>query len=153
MCIVHSHPAGWLRHLIQTVGNNTMKTAIQIIFIILLFSSSALNAQSKYGTTDEEIETCKQYLSLYREYVYQKMYLDAYEFWQKADNTCPLAAENHYPYGRQIVLELLNNEDNKKRRKELINRLKKIYEDWLKITDNPSEIMDFKDSDFEKINK
>jgi len=139
--------------LINSDSLNTMKIATRIVLSISLSIPVFLNAQSNFGSTEEEIEKCKQHISIYREFLTQKLYREALETWEIADKLCPHAVSNHYPNGRKIILGLLEIEDKTKIKKSLIQKLKILYDNWIIISDSPDETIKLRDSDFNRINK
>jgi tetratricopeptide (TPR) repeat protein len=100
----------------------------------LIFLSLTGNAQdeSKYGETPEEIQKCKECLSLYREYRDQDLVSDALPYWRCAINICPESALTLYIDGADFYGDILDEiyEDSTKSemRDAYVDTLMKVYD-------------------------
>jgi hypothetical protein len=130
-----------------------MRKVIQLILFVLFTMPVILAAQSNFGSNEEEISKCKMHSSLYREFLKTEDYKYALDHWEIADKLCPLASKNHYPNGRLIILGLRENQDSKKIKKILTQKLMILYDNWLLVTDSPDETIKLRDSDLKKINE
>ena len=82
-----------------------MKKNIILIVFSLFFTS--INAQSKFGLDEN---TCKENLSMFREYYKQKNYEDALIPWRWAYNNCPASSGNIYKNGPKIIKERMKKD-------------------------------------------
>jgi len=130
-----------------------MRTVLSIILFVFLTMPLFVTAQPNSSSTEEEINTCKKHISLYREFLKMEDYKDALEHWEIADKHCPLAAKGHYPNGRLIILGVIENQASKKIKNTLIQKLMILYDHWLIVTDTPDETIKLRDSDLKKINE
>ena len=88
-----------------------MKTLLfkGVIFtFIILINYQTIDAQKihenpKFGPDSAARMECAKNLSLYREYVKQKNYVDAYNPWFKVFYACPKASKNIYIDGVKII--------------------------------------------------
>lgn len=79
---------------------NSIQKTIFLIVAILTFTDTY--AQSKFG---EDENTCKENLSMFREYYKQKNYVDALNPWRWAYENCPASSGNIYKNGPKIIKE------------------------------------------------
>ncbi len=79
-----------------------------VIFLMLSVGAVAQPDESKYGSTPEEVESCKRYLSLYREYRDQGQAQEALPHWRGAFRTCPGAAKTIFIDGAKFYGEILD---------------------------------------------
>jgi len=77
----------------------------------------------RYGKTPEDSIECLKNISLYQEYFNQKMYEDAYPFWQNAMQVCPAFSEGTYVNGTIMLTSLIDKEKDPERKKRLIDTL------------------------------
>ena len=71
-----------------------------VITYILILSSLAISAQSKYGKDEQ---ACKENVSVFREYCKQKNYEDALNPWRWAYTNCPASYATIYKNGTKII--------------------------------------------------
>ena len=88
---------------------NRIKKQILLMFIIL--TAGSINAQSKFG---EDENTCKENLSMFREYYKQKNYTDALKPWRWAYNNCPASSGNIYKNGPKIIKDRMKKDETNK---------------------------------------
>lgn len=81
-----------------------MKKAALMLITVLGVNLSF--AQGKYGADSVK---CVENLSLYRDYLKQKMYDDAYKYWSVAYEICPASSERMYVDGVSLVRNKLKN--------------------------------------------
>src|SRR5688572_32953738 len=103
----------------------------QILFALMLalFAGVTVNAQS--DTTDE----CGKYKSLYFQYLKQKMYRDAVNFWQTAYDKCggyEGVDRKFFVNGRAGYLELMKTETDAAKKAGLRDSVYWIYESLIK---------------------
>ena len=87
---------------------------ITLILLTLTFSLGAFSQVGDLGTKNPE--ECKKNLSLYTDYMKQKMYKDAFKFWNKVVEYCPKYNANLYDNGSYIMRQLLKNKKLSKKR-------------------------------------
>jgi len=92
-------------------------------------SATTTQTESKYGKDSVQ---CLMNLSLYREYVKQKNYIEALPGWRKVFTNCPLATKNIYIDGSKIYRYLIEAEKNDEVKKKLVDTLMMIYDQRIK---------------------
>ena len=136
--------------------------ALQILFSILavlLATSVSLAQDERYGNTPEQQLKCKEALSVYKSYVKQKNYDEAYIQWRKACSTCPEnAAEGLYYYGAKLVAKELKKVDPADaRHATLVDSLMFLYDKRMELfpttkrsPNNRCEVLEQKAKDYYK---
>lgn len=108
----------------------------------------------KYGDTPEEVEKCKQYLSLYREYRDQDMQKEALPYWRGAFRTCPASAKTLYTDGARFYGNILDGiyEDSTKTdlRDAYLDTLMMIYDQRIEYFDEEGKVLTYKANDLFK---
>lgn len=100
-----------------------MKKFVIMSFIALITLPAM--AQSKYGADSVK---CIQNLSLYRDYYKQKMYDEAYKFWNIAYNICPASSERMYVDGANLVEIQLKEAETDEQKAAWVDSLLKVYD-------------------------
>jgi tetratricopeptide (TPR) repeat protein len=119
--------------------NKTMKT----ITLTLILSLFTLGIFSQTGNLGDKPDECKKYLSLYGDYLKQKMYVDSYKFWKGAVTVCPEYNANLYENGIYIMKKLQKGA-TKERKAALADSIVWAYEQSINLFgDNPSINEDF----------
>jgi tetratricopeptide (TPR) repeat protein len=95
-----------------------------LMSLIALLTLPAM-AQSKYGADSVK---CVQNLSLYRDYYKQKMYDEAYKFWNIAYNICPASSERMYVDGANLVEMQLKKAETDEQKAAWVDSLLKVYD-------------------------
>jgi tetratricopeptide (TPR) repeat protein len=116
----------------------TLISGLTLLMFLLLGQSVISFAQenqdttvakgNKYGATPEIQEECKINLSLYREFVKQKNYVDAINGWRKVFEICPQSTKAIYSDGVKIYKSFIKNEADQTRKEELVDTLIMIYD-------------------------
>ena len=89
--------------------NKIIKNIRTLTLAILAISS--VNAQDKYGADEQ---SCKENLSMFREYYKQNNYADALSSWRWVFVNCPASSRNIYKNGPKIIKERIKVDiDNK----------------------------------------
>jgi tetratricopeptide (TPR) repeat protein len=111
-----------------------IKANLSVLFLLgaLFFTTGAYTQKgiddgSQYGHGEDSIR-CLRNMSLYREYVRQKLYKDALPFWRVAYRECPRASLNIYIDGVKIYKYLIEKEENSDIQSALIDTLMLIYD-------------------------
>ncbi len=116
--------------------------------------SMAQGDESKYGNTPEEVEQCKRYLSLYREFRDQGQVEDALPHWRGAFRTCPQSAKTLYIDGVRfygsILDEIFENEDKVAERDAYLDTLMLIYDKRIEHFNEEGRVLAFKANDLFK---
>lgn len=106
-----------------------MKKLVVLLFSasLMIFGSSIVSAQGKYGADSAE---CIKYLSYYQEYYKQKNYNEAIPNWRKAFNLCPPTAnQNMLVQGTTLVRQLINqNSKNSVYTSSLVDTLLMLHD-------------------------
>ena len=116
---------------------------MKTITLTLLLSIFTLGIFSQTGNLGDKPDECKKYLSLYGDYLKQKMYKDAYRFWVEAVKVCPEYNANLYDNGIYIMKKL-QKDATKERKATLKDSIVWAYEQSIKLFgDNPGINEDF----------
>ena len=98
-----------------------------ITIYIIILSSLALSAQSKYGKDEQ---ACKENVSVFREYCKQKNYEDALNPWRWAYTNCPASYATIYKNGPKIIKAQIKKYPENKN--EYIDTLMMIFDQRIK---------------------
>ena len=98
-----------------------------VITYILILSSLAISAQSKYGKDEQ---ACKENVSVFREYCKQKNYEDALNPWRWAYTNCPASYATIYKNGPKIIKAQIKKYPENKN--EYIDTLMMIFDQRIK---------------------
>jgi tetratricopeptide (TPR) repeat protein len=111
-----------------------IKARLSILFLLgaLVFTTSVypqkgVDDGSQYGHGEDSIR-CLRNMSLYREYVRQRLYKDALPFWRVTYRECPRASLNIYIDGVKIYRYFIEREKNSDIQSALIDTLMMIYD-------------------------
>lgn len=125
-----------------------------IIFTLAVLTAAAQPDDSKYGSTPEEVEACKRYLSLYREYRDQGQTQEALPHWRGAFRTCPASAKTIFIDGAKFYGEILDEiyEDETKtaERDAYIDTLMLIYDKRIEHFGEEGRVLAYKANDLFK---
>jgi tetratricopeptide (TPR) repeat protein len=123
-------------------------------FTLIAMSTFAQGDESKYGNTPEEIEECKKFISLYREYRDQNLWEQALPFWRGAFKTCPQSAVTLYIDGAKFYGKILDGivEDPTKTdlKNAYIDTLMNIYDQRIKHFNDEGKVLAYKANDLFK---
>mgnify|MGYP006072894765 FL=1 len=116
---------------------------MKTITLTLILSLFTLGIFSQTGNLGDKPDECKKYLSLYGDYLKQKMYVDSYKFWKGAVTVCPEYNANLYENGIYIMKKLQKGA-TKERKAALADSIVWAYEQSINLFgDNPSINEDF----------
>ena len=101
-----------------------VKLVITNLLILLSFTTSA---QSKFGKDEQ---TCKENVSVFREYCKQKNFEDALNPWRWAYNNCPASYATIYKNGPKIIKAQIKKYPNNKI--EYVDTLMMIFDQRIK---------------------
>lgn len=113
---------------------------MKIIFLSLAITAlvfGSVSAQkgvdnnTQFGSGQDSID-CITNISLFVPYAKSGNYKDALEFWEKAFNNCPASTRDLYLYGTRIVAWQIQNEKDPAKKKELMIKLRNVYEQRIK---------------------
>lgn len=125
-----------------------------ILFTFTVLSVVAQPDQSKYGSTPEEIDNCKRFLSLYREYRDQEQYADALPHWRGAFRTCPGSAKTIFIDGAKFYGDILDtifeNEAKVAERNAYLDTLMLIYDKRIEHFGEEGRVLAYKANDLFK---
>lgn len=130
-----------------------MKRSIWTMMVLALAANTlfAQGDESKYGDTPEQIEDCKKYLSLYREYRDQNQQADALPYWRNAFNTCPKSAKTLYIDGVKfygaILDEIYEDETKTAERDAYLDTLMLIYDKRIEHFNEEGKVLAYKAND------
>lgn len=91
--------------------------------IVALMGSSTF--AQKYGADSVR---CIENLSLYKDYYKQKVYADAYKYWQVAYGICPSSSEKMYVDGVSLLGRKIRKTKDEAKKAELIDSLLAVYD-------------------------
>jgi len=127
-----------------------MKTylkAVVLISIAIIFSSSNLSAQPKYGNDSVR---CIRNLSLYKEFEKQNNYTDALPPWRRVFVDCPRSHKNIYIDGAKMYNYLIAKEKDPEKRDKLVDTLMMIYDQRIQYFDEKGNVLGRKGVDYLK---
>lgn len=116
-----------------------MKTKTMKLLLVAIIAIGALSVKAqdgKYGKNKEDSMECVKNLSLYREFLKQKNYKDAYSPWQWTFCNCPKASQNIMINGPQLIQEEMKNTRDEVRKKMLIDSLYIVYDVRMELYPN-----------------
>ncbi len=120
-----------------------MKAMKSIVLIFALLVSGHILGQNQQKTDDKwgsNPEQCKMNLSVYREFVKQKNYVDALPAWRKTIQLCPKSTKNLYIDGAKIYKFLIKqNKDNKELKSKYVDSLMWVYDMRIKYFGHEAE--------------
>lgn len=103
-----------------------MRRGVLILLIILLGTGyNYAQEDDKFGS---DPKTCKMNLSLYKEFVRQKNYVDALEGWRVVFDTCPKATKSIYLDGAKIYKDAIKRNKDEALKDVYLDTLMLIYE-------------------------
>lgn len=108
--------------------------------LLVFFAGIASYAQDSTATDD-----CAKWRSLYYQYLKQKMYRDAGNFWTKAIESCGEEGldSKFYTNGRYIYSKLLKAEEDEAKKVGLNDTINMIYESRMKLENDPQWTADY----------
>lgn len=107
------------------------------IVLSALISIASISMFAQTGNLGENPEECKKNLSLYTDYLTQKVYKDAYKFWVEAVKVCPEYNANLYDNGIYIMNKLKKGA-SAERQQSLSDSIVWAYEQSIQLFgDNP----------------
>lgn len=117
-----------------------MKKIAVILFGGLLATSAMAQTEPNYGPDKDK---CLEKVSLYSGYLKQKMYKDAYKFWNQAVDVCPEYSTNLYANGIYILKQLRKDKTiSKEQKKRYTDSIATVYEAGIKIFGGTPEILE-----------
>ena len=127
--------------------------------LVMVFTVLGAHAQGdeKYGDTPEQQLLCKESLSIYKNFMKQKNYKDAYPAWTEACKQCPpKASQTLYSDGAKLLKnEIKSAEADKK--KVLVDSLMMVYDQRMELfpstsrsPNNRCKVLGYKAGDTQK---
>ena len=111
---------------------NKIVTSLLFIFSLLTSFSQDCFQASKTNWGNDSLE-CRKNVSLYSEFMKQKVFADAAIFWTKAQNYCPKYKPNLYANGAYIYKNIIKTK--KKEKSSQVNlyfdSLYLVYDQWI----------------------
>lgn len=99
--------------------------SVGLIFLLITTTLNLHAQDDKYGDNPNE---CKRNLSLYKEFLKQKNYKDAYVPWNWCFNNCPQSTKNIYIDGVKLMYNKIKKSDNDETKSAYIDTLLMVYE-------------------------
>ncbi len=107
--------------------------------------SAVLELQDdRYG---EDSATCVRNWSLYAEYYRQRNYEMAYEPWKYMFESCPMATQNIYIHGANMIKHFYNIETDPDRREAWVDTLMMIYDQRIEMFGEEGRVLGRKAAD------
>ena len=113
-------------NMINKKNMNKLFTSIAYLLVFITISSQDCFQASKANWGEDSLE-CRKNVSLYSEFMKQKVYPDAAKFWNKTQTFCPQYKPNLYKNGIYIYKQMAK-EKKKTKSPEL-----KLYVDTLSL--------------------
>jgi tetratricopeptide (TPR) repeat protein len=120
---------------------NKIFTIIYFLFTLLAINSQNCFEASKANWGNDSLE-CRKNVSLYSEFMKQKVFVDAAKFWNKTQKFCPQYKPNLYKNGIYIYKQIAK-EKKKAKDPELklyVDTIYSIYNDWITNFGNCDQI-------------
>ena len=120
---------------------NKLFTSLGYFLIFLTFSSQDCFQASKANWGDDSLK-CRKNVSLYSEFMKQKVYPDAAKFWRKTQIFCPQYKPNLYKNGIYIYKQIAKEKKKSKspELKSYVDTIYSIYDSWVLNFGNCNEI-------------
>ncbi len=115
-----------------------------ILSIISLITIASFAQGGKYGA---DSVTCVQNLSLYRDYLKQKVYDDAYNYWKIAFTICPASSERMYVDGVSLVGKKIRKAASKEEKDAYIDTLMMVYDQRIENFGKKGKVLGRKGTD------
>lgn len=118
---------------------------------ISLFTGNLFAQDGKYGDTEEDSVRCIENLSVYKDFLREKKYGQALNYWRVAFNTCPKSSLRMYVDGEKILEERIReNETNEQRVNEILDTLLLLYDRRIEFFGNEGYVLGKKGADMYK---
>ena len=99
------------------------------LFLLLAVGfSSNIQAQDNIPKYGNDSTTCVRNLSLYKEFVNQKNYVDALSAWRYCFNNCPKSTKNLYIDGAKIMGYFIKKASDKETKLKYLDTLMAVYD-------------------------
>ena len=128
-------------NMINKKNMNKLFTSIAYLLVFITISSQDCFQASKANWGEDSLE-CRKNVSLYSEFMKQKVYPDAAKFWNKTQTFCPQYKPNLYKNGIYIYKQMAK-EKKKTKSPELklyVDTIYSIYDAWVTNFGNCNEI-------------
>jgi len=128
------------------------------LFMLILATQHGLAQKKpyedpKYGPDSASRMECLKNLSLYREFVKQKNYIDAISSWYEVFNNCPRATKNVYIDGVKIFRYLIEKEGDPQKQSDHIDTLMRIYDQRIQYYKQEGYVLGRKGVDYLRYRK
>lgn len=125
-----------------------MKT-IKFLPLGLIMAMTALPAAAQFKDAQDSI--CKTNTFLYQEAYKNKQYLEAYEPWKLALETCPKSSKNLYIRGVTILKSRYNATKDAAERKAIVDELMQMYDMRIQYFGEAAEVTARKANDLQQL--
>ena len=134
-----------------------MKRFLGILVILFVVLGAQAQGDEKYGDTPEKQLLCKESLSIYKNFMNQKNYKDAYPAWTEACKQCPpKASQSLYIDGAKLLKKEIKG-TTEERKKVLVDSLIAVYDQRMELfpstsrsPNNRCKILGYKAGDTQK---
>ncbi len=133
----------------KTITKGILTTLFLTLTIGFVYGQKGVEDGSKYGHGEDSIR-CIKNLSLYREYVKQKNYDIALDFWVIVYTECPKASIYIYIDGIKMIEEAIKQEEDAAQKEILLDSMIKIYDKRIKYYGQKGFVLGKKAIDFIK---
>ena len=97
--------------MINKKNMNKLFTSIAYLLVFITISSQDCFQASKANWGEDSLE-CRKNVSLYSEFMKQKVYPDAAKFWNKTQTFCPQYKPNLYKNGIYINYQIIESNEH-----------------------------------------
>jgi tetratricopeptide (TPR) repeat protein len=128
-------------NMINKKNMNKLFTSIAYLLVFITISSQDCFQASKANWGEDSLE-CRKNVSLYSEFMKQKVYPDAAKFWNKTQTFCPQYKPNLYANGAYIYRNIVKEKKKEKSAQVslYLDTLYSVYDQWILNFGNCDEI-------------
>lgn len=105
----------------------SMKLILSVLVVFTLFTVQQVSAQSESSKFGNDSIECLKQSSLYREFIKQKNYHDAFPHWKWTYSNCPKSSRNIYLDGVKLYTEFIGNAKSEAERSSYVDTLMQVY--------------------------
>jgi tetratricopeptide (TPR) repeat protein len=121
-----------------------------LLFTTLISGVSLAQEDDKFGDNPDQ---CKRDLSLYREFVLQKSYIDAYPAMRRVLNNCPKSSKQVYIDAPKVYGAIIKKEKDPTNKQAYIDTLMQVYDQRIENFGQEGNVLGRKGNDLYKLNE
>ncbi|MDR1554267.1 MAG: hypothetical protein LBS69_12535 [Prevotellaceae bacterium] len=115
------------------------KITLSAIFLMFVLTQSAFGQKGKFGATPQDSVTCIQNLNFIGEEMKQKNYDNAYPMFKEIIRLCPLASQNAYLHGINIMQYKAKKEQDQVQKQKYVDTILSLYDKRHELFNKPSK--------------